>query len=302
MDWLASLCQDLAATLQTVLTWSTGSPIDNPAQPDLQNPTPAGLLASTPPVDSYAQPVVVQYWCLCRDIADTAFALLILLAGLEIVASTRVGRSHDGALDGLRRLGLVAMLANISLPAIGLVIDLGNVLCSAVGGVAMPDLQSLGLAGSTLQDVILSLAYTVVAVLLVVQLLVRLALLDLLIIVAPLGLLCWASPRAHHWARLWTHLVVATALQQFLQVLALRVSIDLLTHLPGATDDPVITPLLGCASFLVVLRLPRLLRGSSVLGAVPTLATIAGTLAAPAPRAAAAAGAHAPTSGRGVRP
>jgi hypothetical protein len=225
--------------------------------------------------------VVVAYWAMCRGLANGALALLLMLVGYEVMAGTRVGRSYDGALDGLRRVLLVALLANVSLDFIRLVIELGNSLCSLVGGaVILPARVMAPGANETVAQAVFRLLYLIMAVLVLVQLLVRLAFLDLLIILSPLGLLCYAAPRAQRWAQLWTQLFVATAMQQVLQLLALHVSSDLLTNLPGTTDDSIVQVLVGCASLLLVFRLPRLLGGMHALGPLPTVAGLASALGA----------------------
>ncbi len=270
--WVVSVCDDLAAALGTVFDWAG---LTEPADPR----SPQGLLASTPAAFSYAHPVVLRYWAVARLAADGALALLFLLTGFEIMMSTRVGRSYEGALDALRHILLAALLANVSLDLLRLIIEVSNGLCAAVGGaVALPAGLTTGGGDETVAHALFRLLYLVVATLVLVQLLVRLALLDLLIILSPLGLLCYASPRAARWAQLWTHLFVATALQQFLQLVALHVSSDLLTQLPAAGSGTTVGILLGCASLLLVFRLPLLLRGMTMLGTLPTVAGMASAL------------------------
>jgi hypothetical protein len=58
--------------------------------------------------------------------------------------------------------------------------------------------------------------------LLLLQMPVRLALLDVLTVLAAPALLCYAWPRLQHWAALWSRLFVATLITQFVQIAALR--------------------------------------------------------------------------------
>ena len=295
--WVVSVCDDLAAALGTVFDWAG---LTEPADPR----SPQGVLASTPAAFSYAHPVVLQYWAITRLAADGALALLFLLTGFEIMMSTRVGRSYEGALDALRHILLAALLANVSLDLLRLIIEVSNGLCATVGGaVALPACLTTGGGDETVAHALFRLLYLVVAtlVLVLVQLLVRLALLDLLIILSPLGLLCYASPRAPRWAQLWTHLFVATALQQLQELLALHVSSDLLTQLPAAGSSTTVGILLGCASLLLVFRLPLLLRGMTLLGALPTVAGMASALGEDGARRAAARDAQADKRSRTQR-
>ncbi len=259
-DFALSTIDDIVSGCAAVVTWGGVT-----------------LLAQTPGPYSYAHATVIHYWGLCRLIADGALALLIMLCGFEIMLRTRVGSSYAGALEVLQTVLLVALLANVSLELIRLVIDVGNALCRLVGGaltlpalVANPDP-----ATETVGHALFRLLYVVVAVLVLVQMFMRLALLDLLIIIAPLGILCAAHPRSRRWADLWSGYLTALILQQFLQILALRLSTELLTTLPGAVD-PMAEILLGCASLALVFQLPHMLGGLRGMRALPTVAGMAG--------------------------
>jgi hypothetical protein len=92
--------------------------------------------------------------------------------------------------------------------------------------------------------------------LLVLQQLMRLALVDVLIILAPLAAVCWILPRTHGWGRLWGSLFVGTMFVRAVQVLALRLGFNLTTDMPPATASGLIQPLLGSAVLAVVLKIP----------------------------------------------
>jgi hypothetical protein len=107
----------------------------------------------------------------------------------------------------------------------------------------------------------LALIYGVVGALLVLEMLLRLALLDLLIITAPLGLLCWALPQTQAWARLLTSTFVATTLVQFLQMATLKLGAALILELtPGRLDNAVLTLLVGIADLYLTFKIPGMLR------------------------------------------
>ena len=57
----------------------------------------------------------------------------------------------------------------------------------------------------------------------------RLALIDVLMAAAPLGLPCWVLPRTQGWARLWSGTFFGAVFTQFVQVLGLKVGGSLLT-------------------------------------------------------------------------
>ena len=102
------------------------------------------------------------------------------------------------------RLVLGALLANTSLSWAQLVIDANNALCQAVGQTSLPGWERADSATQLLVDVIAILIYLVTSLLLLLQMLMRLALIDVLLVAAPLGLLCWVLPQTQGWARLWS--------------------------------------------------------------------------------------------------
>src|SRR5262249_10632015 len=106
------------------------------------------------------------------------------------------------------------------------------------------------------------------------QMLMRLALVDALLVIAPLALLCWVVPQTYGWARLWFSTFFGTVLVQAIQVLVLRLGADLIQRLPGLlssiASDPgngghvwLTTLLLGMAVLQLVRKIPRLMPGVS---------------------------------------
>src|SRR5215211_5358057 len=104
------------------------------------------------------------------------------------------------------------------------------------------------------------------AVSLVLQQLMRLALVDVLLVCAPLAAVCWILPQTNGWARLWGSLFVGTVFAQFVQVLALRLGFNLATAFPPGTAAGLIQPLLGIAVLALVLKIPGLMRGGAAGG------------------------------------
>jgi len=75
---------------------------------------------------------------------------------------------------------------------------------------------------------------TIMAILLLIQQLMRLALVDVLLILAPLAAVLWILPESQAWGRLWGRLFVATVFVQAVQVLTLRLGFNLTTDRPLA--------------------------------------------------------------------
>ena len=91
--------------------------------------------------------------------------------------------------------------------------------------------------------------------------LMRLALVDVLLVVSPLALLCWVLPQTQSWARLWTSLFFGSVFTQFVQVVALKLGGSLLTEVtPMAPDAALLAVFLGVAVLALTLKIPGLMR------------------------------------------
>jgi len=156
---------------------------------------------------------------------------------------------------------LGALLANTSLTWAQLAIDANNALCLAIGQASLPAWERADSATQLLVEVIAILIYLVTSLLLLLQMLMRLALIDVLLVVSPLGLLCWVLPQTQGWARLWSSTFFGAVFTQFVQVLALKLGGSLLTELtPMAPDAALLAVFLGVAVLLLTMKIPGLMR------------------------------------------
>jgi hypothetical protein len=108
-------------------------------------------------------------------------------------------------------------------------------------------------------DLLIGLIYVVMGLLLVLQQLMRLAL--VLIILAPLAPILWILPQTHGWGRVSGSLFVGTVFAQAVQVLGLRLGFNLATDIPPTTASGLMQPLLGIAVLFLTLKIPGLMRG-----------------------------------------
>ena len=230
------------------------------------------IWSSTAPGLTYDNPTVIHYWTVMVLIAG-AF-LLLVLAGLsvEILLCARLGQTYSGALERFWRLLLVVAWVAASRAVIGQAIDLSNdalAVLDAAQQQPLFDLSQQGhLAHAVLLEGLLWIVDGVMEILLLLVMLMRLALLDVLIVLAPLGLLCYGWPRLQGWAQVWSRLFGATLLTQLIQIAALRLGEDLVTngaavlvsgHTVSSDVRTLLQFLVGIAVFVVVLRIPRLL-------------------------------------------
>ena len=84
---------------------------------------------------------------------------------------------------------------------------------------------------------------------------------EVLLVVSPLGLLCWVLPQTQSWARLWSSTFFGAVFTQFVQVLALKLGGSLLTmKIPGLMRSHLGDGL-GFARYLVYRQGARALEG-----------------------------------------
>ena len=250
----------------------------------------ADVWGSTNVLLTVENPVVVRYYTAIRLASDLLLALFAMGVFGEILVCQRAHQTYHHAVEKIWRLVLIAFLSNMSLAVIAQAIDLSNIMTGGVWGVQSSGLDAVMAhtdpGSAVVVASIFELANEVMLLLLFVQMVMRLALLDVLIVLSPLGLLCYGWGPTQEWGQLWRQHFAATLIVQFVQVVALVLGEDLWTYSPYifAPDGTTITgatSLLDMRSnmelaialgvFAVVLLIPRLLRArtgaSSFVGA-----------------------------------
>ena len=220
------------------------------------------FVTRTPEAGSYESPTVRSMWDLSRGVASAALGVIVMWGGLNVMLRRRRGSPYDGVMELVPRVLLAALAMHLTLEYARLLIDLNNALTHAVGQQGLPGYEQVSAGQSGLAFVVVALGYAVVALLLVLQMLLRLALIDLLIVLAPVMVLCWVLPQTQGWTRWWAQLLPLTVFQQVVQMVALRLGASLMVELtPGQRSDALLTLLLGGAVLWLALRVPSLLQG-----------------------------------------
>jgi len=223
--------------------------------------SPFNVISRTPPALSYDSATVRGLWGIARGVANAGLVLVVAWGGIGIAVRQHVGASYHDAAELLPRVALGALLVNTSLWWGRLAIDTNNGLCDLLGRAALPAWEQSSGAAQVLVGVLAALLYLVMAVLLVLQQFMRLALIDVLLVVAPVALLCWVLPQTQGWARLWSHTFTGTVFAQFVQVVALRLGASLLPELaPDSVAAELVGLFLGVASLALTLKLPGLIQ------------------------------------------
>ncbi len=204
-------------------------------------------------------------------------AFIVATQGYALILGPHLGGGfrYAEAREVLPRLCLGALAATIAPFVIGQLIDFSNLLCSAAVTtsflpVTAPSLATLGTgANPTLAVIFLALtvlAYSVFAFLVVLQIFIRLATLNLLIVVAPLAIICWILPQTRIWTDRWTTLFCGVLLTQPMQIITIALGLTIANSVPKVTGVgqllgdiplPTIEALICLGTFYVAFKLPR---------------------------------------------
>ncbi|GAC1323467.1 MAG: hypothetical protein NVSMB2_21200 [Chloroflexota bacterium] len=232
------------------------------------------VISQTPPGLSYANDAVVRLSNTVRIAAYSGLALVTAVGGINLILHPHIRAPYHGALELIPRVILSAILIRWSLEWGGLVIDANNALCGALGSTSIASwnvaLDPAG--GAILVNLIAMGVYALMGLLLLLQMLMRLALLDALLVIAPLALLCWVLPQTYSWARLWFTTFFGTVFVQALQVLVLQLGGQLIAGLPhllpSLASDPantgrvwLVTIMLAIAVLQLTRKIPNIMPG-----------------------------------------
>src|SRR5207244_646251 len=180
------------------------------------------FLTRTPENLSYNNDLVNQYAIATQVLADSLLAVVVLVSGYNVMLRPYMGATYTGALEFLPRLLLGGILINTAGWWSRIAIDANNAACGVFGAPTIADVVStvlrVSLDPTHVSGLLMLLVTTVMAILLLIQQLMRLALVDVLLILAPLAAVLWILPQSQAWGRLWGRLFLATVFAQAVQV------------------------------------------------------------------------------------
>ena len=260
--WLGQAAHWIAQNIFTVL------------QPliDAINQSSLNFITQTPPAGTYQNATVMQFTTWSISVVNAAVAVFIVIAGYNIMIARQIGADYYELMEFLPRLALAVLAANFSLFFIRLFIDLENAL--NLGVISLFSLTILtntivgifhgNLLGVGLLAFMLAIILGVMDLLVAWQMLLRLALLILLIVLAPLAFLCGALHQTQGYLRLWISTFAATVFIQFFQVTALAIGSTLISYVTAANlfnlGGSLLSIITSSAVLYLVLRIPGMLR------------------------------------------
>ena len=212
------------------------------------------ILTGTPPDLTYAHELVRQAWMVVWAITSGALVVILGWMGLSLIVSEHLGRQQAGWREMVPRLVLGLVAAASSLWWCALVLDVADAVSGFIAvslNVTPGDLLRASLdtflravqAGSVGMAQLLALLYLVYdffVLYVIVQMVLRLALIDILLALAPIALGLWILPHTAGWGRHWLRLFMTTVFQQAVQLIALALGIGFLNEFASvAAFEPV---------------------------------------------------------------
>ena len=245
---------------------------------DIFTGTPAGL--------TYDHEIVRQAWMAVWVVTSGLLVVIVGWMGLSLIVGDHVGRAQAGWRELVPRLLLGLVAAAASLWWCALVIDVADAVSGFIAaelGVTAGDmlrstLQTLlravqvGSVGMALLLALIYLVYAFFVLYLVVQMVLRLALIDILLALAPVALGLWILPHTAGWGRHWLRLFMTTVFQQAIQLVALALGIGFLNQYAAiggadAMQDLAWKLLMSLAFIYLATRVPSMLGNAGTFDA-----------------------------------
>ena len=246
----------------------------------------ADIITGTPESLTYGHWLVQQAWMVVWAIASAALVVILGWMGLSLIISDHVGRAQAGWREMVPRLVLGLVAAASSLWWCALVLDVADAVSGFVaysldvtpGDMLLSTLRTLltaveaGSVGMALLLAALYMIYGFFVLYVVVQMVLRLALIDILLALAPIALGLWILPHTAGWGRHWLRLFMTTVFQQAIQLIALALGFGFLKEFAAiAAFEPVqdlIWKLLLSLGFVyMATRVPSLLGNAGTFDA-----------------------------------
>jgi hypothetical protein len=207
-----------------------------------------------------------------RGLSGVAFALVgpvVVLAGFGIMARSMMGGTFPELLELLPRLG-IALVWVVATPLwFPLALDFTNAVCRVIGGAAtpVPGWATVGGFDDTTAQGVFLLVYSLAGMFLFLQSLIRIAVMNIAVVLTPLAMLCWVVPQWRWLYSIWVRVLVAAFITQILQTLALGMGAGLMASITGnvgadSVAAALLTVAIGLATILAAWSLPKQVVGA----------------------------------------
>ncbi len=246
----------------------------------------ADIITGTPPDLTYGHWLVQQAWMVVWAITSGALVVILGWMGLTFIVSEHLGRPQAGWREMVPRLVLGLVAAASSLWWCALVLDVADAVSGFIataldvtaGDMLRSTLSTLmtsvqaGSVGMALLLAALYLVYGFFVLYVIVQMVLRLALIDILLALAPIALGLWILPHTAGWGRHWLRLFMTTVFQQAIQLIALALGFGFLNEFAaiGAFEpvqDLIWKLLMSLAFIYMATRVPSMLGNTGTFDA-----------------------------------
>jgi len=240
------------------------------------------IITGTPADLTYGHWLVQEAWLAVWIVTSAALAFITGWIGLTLITQEPLGARQAGWRELIPRLTLGVVAAAASLWWCALVIDVAHAVSGFIAAaleVTPSDLlrapvETLltavesGSVGLALLLALIYLIYGFFCLYLLLQMVLRLALIDILLALAPAAMGLWILPHSSGWSRHWLRLFMTTVFQQAVQLIALALGIGFLSELaPIGLFEPardLIWKLLMSVAFIyLATRVPSMLGNAS---------------------------------------
>jgi hypothetical protein len=224
----------------------------------------ANFITQTPPSLTYQNGDVRGLYTTMQRMANAALAVIAIFGALNSVLRPHLGFRYYSLSAFVPRLVVGAILVNTALWWVQFAIDVNNAMAASVGDATPPNWNTLNGAHQALTDIVLGLLYVIAGLLVVIQMLLRLAWIDVLLVAAPVAAACWVLPQTQGWAQSWNQHFTGAVFTQFVQVVALKLGGMLLVAVVRLEPDVTwLSFLMGAATLWLTFRIPSLMRAGA---------------------------------------
>lgn len=223
------------------------------------------FLTTTPSVTDNS--VVFNFWLTILGITDSLFAIIIAVLGFHFMSASTLGFEEIELKHLLPRIGLAFLGANTSIFLINWIISVCNTLVQAIlhatGGInsawVLTAFDPLAVTSGTtsLITLIFMLLFVILAVVLLLFYIIRLIIISLGAVLAPLIFLLWVIPRFSDFAEISIRTYIVSIFTVFIHVVIIQLASAFLT-IPGqAGTNSFISILVGIAMLFTLLKTPQ---------------------------------------------
>ena len=240
------------------------------------------IITGTPADLTYGHWLVQEAWLAVWIVTSAALAFIIGWIGLSLVTQEPLGAHQAGWRELIPRLILGVVAAAASLWWCALVIEVAHHVSGFIAAalevtpsdLLRAPLETLltavegGSVGLALLLALIYLIYGFFCLYLLLQMVLRLALIDVLLALAPAAMGLWILPHSSGWSRHWLRLFTTTVFQQAVQLIALALGIGFLGELATISvfepaRDLIWKLLMSVAFIYLATRVPSMLGNSS---------------------------------------